>query len=644
MVAEVRAGRCPIPEPGLAELVARGVAAGRLTASTDPAAARGARAVLITVGTPLSEDFTADLGHIRAACAGVAPHLHDGQIVMIKSTVPPGTTRAMYEEMIAPAAKVHMAFSPERLAEGAAIRELASIPILVGGIDAAAGEAAAAFWREALPVEVMTVASPEAAEMVKLADNLWIDLNIALANELAKLVDAMPWKIDVMEVIRGANTLKKGQHHVNILHPANGVGGYCLTKDPWFVDALGRRAGIELKIPRASRAVNDSMPGHVFDRVMGALAERGARARRRPRSRSSASPSRATPATAASRRSPRSSRSSAPPAAACGSATPWSPRPRRRTTASRSSPTGAAPSRAPTPSSSSPATTSSPPSRPRTSPPSPRERSSTTGASTIRAGGSPSSRRRASPTWASAARAAGSTRDRGMAKSSEIVMVTGAAGFVGSFLVERLIALGQVVHGLDIAPLAAARNLEAVRDHPNFHYVQGDIRDPEVIRGFFRPEASVLYHLASVVGVRRYMEDPLSLIDIAIIGTRHLIALAVEHEVRILFTSTSEVYGRNPAVPWKEDDDRVLGATSVDRWSYAASKGVCEQMLYGVHRKTGLPFSIVRFFNVYGPRQAPIYVVSQTVQRVLNGRAPGPLRRRRPDPLPHLRRATPSRG
>ena len=279
MIAEIAAGRCPIPEPGLADLVARGVAAGRLTAATDPAAAKGARAVLITVGTPLSEDFTADLGHIRAACAGVAPYLSDGQIVMIKSTVPPGTTRAMHDEIIAPAlpsgARVHMAFSPERLAEGAAIRELSQIPILVGGIDAEAGAAAAAFWREALPVEVMTVASPEAAEMVKLADNLWIDLNIALANELAKLVDAMPYPIDVMEVIRGANSLKKGQHHVNILYPANGVGGYCLTKDPWFVDALGRRAGIELMIPRAARAVNDSMPGHVFDRVMGALAGRG---------------------------------------------------------------------------------------------------------------------------------------------------------------------------------------------------------------------------------------------------------------------------------------------------------------------------------------------------------------------------------
>ena len=209
-----------------------------------------------------------------------------------------------------------------------------------------------------------------------------------------------------------------------------------------------------------------------------------------------------------------------------------------------------------------------------------------------------------------------------MSKSPDVVMVTGAAGFVGSHLIERLLEMGQTVHGLDLAPLAEARNLAAVKDHPKLHYRQGDIRDADTIKAFFRPEAGVLYHLASVVGVRRYMEDPLSLIDIAIIGTRHLIALCVEHDVRILFTSTSEVYGRNPAVPWSEDGDRVLGATSVDRWSYAASKGVCEQMLYGVHRKTGLPFSIVRFFNVYGPRQTPIYVVSQTVQRVLNGERP----------------------
>jgi UDP-N-acetyl-D-mannosaminuronic acid dehydrogenase len=251
------------------------VASGKLTASTDPGAAKGAKAILITVGTPLSDTFEADLSHIRAACSGVAPHVHDGQIVMIKSTVPPGTTRTMHDEIFAPRARVHVAFSPERLAEGQAIRDLAAIPILVGGMDAAASEAGAAFWRSALPVEVMTLSSPEAAEMVKLADNLWIDLNIALANELAKLVDALPWPIDVMEVIGGANSLKKGQHHVNILYPANGVGGYCLTKDPWFVDAIGRRAGVELKIPRASREVNDSMPAHVFAQVDRVLKGRG---------------------------------------------------------------------------------------------------------------------------------------------------------------------------------------------------------------------------------------------------------------------------------------------------------------------------------------------------------------------------------
>ena len=275
MIASVQRGECPIPEPGLAELVAAGVASGKLTASTDPEAAKGARAVLITVGTPLSEDFEADLTHIRAACSAVAPYVHDGQIVMIKSTVPPGTTRLMHDEIFAARARVHMAFSPERLAEGQAIRDLAAIPILVGGMDAEASEAGAAFWREALPVEVMALTSPEAAEMVKLADNLWIDLNIALANELAKLADALPFPIDVMEVIGGANSLKKGQHYVNILYPANGVGGYCLTKDPWFVDAIGRRAGVELKIPRASREVNDSMPAHVFDKVDGFLKGRG---------------------------------------------------------------------------------------------------------------------------------------------------------------------------------------------------------------------------------------------------------------------------------------------------------------------------------------------------------------------------------
>ena len=281
----------------------------------------------------------------------MAPYVADGQLVMIKSTVPPGTTRLMHDEIFAPKAHVHMAFSPERLAEGQAIRDLASIPILVGGLDAEAGEACAAFWRKAIPtIEVMTLSSPEAAEMVKLADNLWIDLNIALANELAKLADALPFPIDVMEVIGGANSLKKGQHYVNILYPANGVGGYCLTKDPWFVDAIGRRAGVELKIPRASREVNDSMPGHVFAQVDGVLKARGlapgGRAGRAARLRLQEQlrrhplhPGRPAGGGAA-RRGLRAGAHDLRPDGHRHA--------RRRTTASRSSPTGARPSPAPT--------------------------------------------------------------------------------------------------------------------------------------------------------------------------------------------------------------------------------------------------------------------------------------------------------
>lgn len=275
LVEAVNRGECPIPEPGINDLVARTVAAGRLSASTDMAAVAGADIIVVTVGTPLSDSFDADLSHIRAACMGIAPHLSDGQVLMVKSTVPPGVTRRMAEEVLLPAARIHVAFSPERLAEGAAIREFQTLPIVVGGMDPAATAAAAAFWRSVLDVEVIEVASPETAELVKLACNQWIDLNISLAHELAKLADALPWPIDTLEVIRGANSLKKGQHYVNILTPSNGVGGYCLTKDPWFIDALGKANGLDLRLSAAGRMVNDSMPAYVADAVDLFLKGRG---------------------------------------------------------------------------------------------------------------------------------------------------------------------------------------------------------------------------------------------------------------------------------------------------------------------------------------------------------------------------------
>ncbi|MDC3312130.1 GDP-mannose 4,6-dehydratase [Alphaproteobacteria bacterium] len=202
------------------------------------------------------------------------------------------------------------------------------------------------------------------------------------------------------------------------------------------------------------------------------------------------------------------------------------------------------------------------------------------------------------------------------------VMITGVAGLIGSHLAEELLKRGHEVHGLDVMDIEKCNNLLDINNNPKFNYFKGDVRSQEDLALFFQTDASTLYHLASVVGVNKYMEDPLSLIDIGILGTRTFINLCHKYNVRMLFTSTSEVYGKNAEIPWSETDDRVLGPTNIDRWSYSTSKALCEHMLFGMHHKHNWPMSIVRFFNVYGPRQNPIYVVSKSVHRILNGISP----------------------
>lgn len=202
------------------------------------------------------------------------------------------------------------------------------------------------------------------------------------------------------------------------------------------------------------------------------------------------------------------------------------------------------------------------------------------------------------------------------------VLITGAAGFVGSHLSDYLLSQGYAVTALDRVPLDQAFTLQNAKKNSNFQYTVGDILDRKKLEQVFTEKFDYVYHLASVVGVHKYMDDPFGLIDITILGTRNIAEFAQKNGAKIVFTSTSEVFGKNPKVPWQEDDDRVLGSTQVDRWSYSASKGVCEHMLLGLHKKTEHPVTIVRYFNAYGPRQNPIFVVSQSVHRVLNGMAP----------------------
>jgi nucleoside-diphosphate-sugar epimerase len=195
------------------------------------------------------------------------------------------------------------------------------------------------------------------------------------------------------------------------------------------------------------------------------------------------------------------------------------------------------------------------------------------------------------------------------------VVVTGGAGFVGSHLVERLIGRGDDVTVFDGTPLPA--------DVPaGARVVVGDIRDAEAMATVIRPGVDVVYHLAAVVGVDQYLARPLDVIDVNFSGTRNVLELAVRADARVVFASTSEVFGKNPAVPWPEDGDRVLGPTTADRWAYSSSKALAEHMTFAFVRQHGLAATIVRYFNVFGPRQRPAYVVSRSVHRALNGLPP----------------------
>ena len=197
-------------------------------------------------------------------------------------------------------------------------------------------------------------------------------------------------------------------------------------------------------------------------------------------------------------------------------------------------------------------------------------------------------------------------------------VVTGGSGFVGSHLVESLLARGHEVTIFDGAEPPA--DWDAIREQVT--RVEGDVRDPDVLARAIRPGVDVVYHLAAVVGVDQYLARPLDVIDINVTGTRNVLELAAKAGARLVVASTSEVFGKNPAVPWREDGDRVLGPTTADRWAYSSSKALTEHLAFAFARGHDLDVTVVRYFNVYGPRQRPAYLVSRSLHRALNGLPP----------------------
>ncbi|MDO8516330.1 MAG: SDR family NAD(P)-dependent oxidoreductase [bacterium] len=200
-------------------------------------------------------------------------------------------------------------------------------------------------------------------------------------------------------------------------------------------------------------------------------------------------------------------------------------------------------------------------------------------------------------------------------------VITGGSGFIGSKIAARLLKEGNEVVVFDNLSSGQSKNLEPFKDDKNLKFVQGDVTDKSALEQVLEKGVNTVFHLSAVVGIKNYM-NPLRVVDVNVIGTRNVLELALKNNIKVLLTSTSEVFGKNPKSPWKEDDDRVLGSTKVDRWSYSTSKAMCEHMVFSMCRHSGLSAVIVRFFNIYGPGQPPYFVVSQSVQKVLKNESP----------------------
>lgn len=277
VVERVNRGEAHIIEPELAAAVRQAVENGKLFAKKRPVPAE---AYLIAVPTPLGADRQPDLGYVEAAAEAIAPCLSAGNLVVLESTSPVGTTerleclfKRLRPDLRFPSdmngdrahkrGTVHIAYCPERVLPGRVMSELFDNDRVIGGLSPQCAQQAVDLYRiftkgECLPTNART------AEMCKLAENSFRDVNIAFANELSMVCDENG--VNVWELIALANRHPR----VNILQPGAGVGGHCIAVDPWFIVA---QAPERARLIRTAREVNDSKPLWVLDKVKAALAD-----------------------------------------------------------------------------------------------------------------------------------------------------------------------------------------------------------------------------------------------------------------------------------------------------------------------------------------------------------------------------------
>lgn len=182
------------------------------------------------------------------------------------------------------------------------------------------------------------------------------------------------------------------------------------------------------------------------------------------------------------------------------------------------------------------------------------------------------------------------------------ILVTGGAGFIGSHLAEQLVHDGSEVVVLDDLSAGRSENVQHLECSARFRFERGDAADESLVSELARP-CDLIFHLASAVGVARTVQEPLHVLDSNLDSTRAVVAAASRHSTRLVFASSSEVYGEHRGRPFSEDDPTILGSSRDGRWAYACSKLTGEFLVTSASRCAGFPFVIARLFNVAGPRQ-----------------------------------------
>jgi len=272
-VRAVNSQSSPINEPGLKELVEEVVGKGNLKATLNQKEIGSSEVVIIVVQTPIGEDRKPRLDSLKSACRSVSQNLSPGTLVLVESTIPPGTTRQnilplLEESGLKAGEDFYLAYSPERAIPTSTLKEIRNSPRVVGGIEEKSSVAARTFYSNITGGEVVSERVEE-VEVVKVIENTFRDVNIALANEVALFCEALG--VDSLKAIELANRHPR----VNFHHPGPGVGGHCIPKDPHFLISKAEELGVELKLIKAARERNSSMPGHVLRKLEDALAREG---------------------------------------------------------------------------------------------------------------------------------------------------------------------------------------------------------------------------------------------------------------------------------------------------------------------------------------------------------------------------------